>query len=62
MDDIEQNNTKKKKKKFERKKTKKDKIHKKMNNLEYLMESKKAKRISGIRGEIRMRIYKIVTA
>lgn len=41
---------------------KKDKVHRKMNNLEYLVEPQRAKRVSNIRGEIRMRIYNIVTA
>lgn len=33
-----------------------------MNNLEYLANTNRAKRVSDVRGEIRMRIYKIVTA
>ena len=33
-----------------------------MNNLEYLAQPQRAKKVSNVRGEIRMRIYKIVIA
>lgn len=50
------------KRQIKKRNEKRDKTHKKMNNLEYLSQPTRAKRVTNIRGEIRMRIYKIVIA